>query len=166
MVRVRLPESVGIKGTTKFSKVVLIKADKDISVVSVSNKHVSPETTVLYPVSSLGNEHYIVTPSTESLDSYPEFSVMMYQEPNSVEVHVKGKLHYLTKVYSTGTKLVIKLLAFQGTQFQGIADLSGTRIVSEKPVAVLVGQILELLLLFLTPPWTPSLTRDFSTREI
>nr|XP_042714876.1 adhesion G protein-coupled receptor E3-like [Chrysemys picta bellii] len=141
MVWVSLPESVGIKGTTKFSNVVLVKADKDISVVSVSNKHVSPETTVLYPVSSLGNEHYIVTPSTVSLDSYPEFSVVTYQEPNSVEVHVKGKLHYLTQIYSTGTKLEIKLRAFQGIQLQGIADLSGTRIVSEKPVAVLVGQV-------------------------
>nr|XP_042714896.1 adhesion G protein-coupled receptor E3-like [Chrysemys picta bellii] len=89
MVRVSLPESVGIKGTTKFSNVVLVKADKDISVVSVSNKHVSPETTVLYPVSSLGNEHYIVTPPTESLDSYPEFSVMTYEDRNLVTVHVK-----------------------------------------------------------------------------
>ncbi|XP_044850899.1 IgGFc-binding protein-like isoform X2 [Mauremys mutica] len=140
MERVRLPESVGIKGTTKFSKVVLVKADKDISVVSVSNKHVSPETTVLYPVSSLGNEHYIVTPSAQSLDSYPEFSVMTYEDHNRVEVHVKGMLRYETGVYSTGTKLEIKLRAFQGYQFQGIADLSGTRIVSEKPVAVLVGQ--------------------------
>ncbi|XP_065275671.1 adhesion G protein-coupled receptor E3-like [Emys orbicularis] len=140
MMRVRLPESVGIKGTTEFSNVVLVKADKDISVVSVSNKHVSPETTVLYPVSSLGNEHYIVTPSTESLDSYPEFSVVTYQEPNSVEVHVKGKLHYLTQVHPTGSRLTINLRAFQGYQFQGIGDLSGTSIVSKKPVAVLVGQ--------------------------
>ncbi|XP_039369919.1 adhesion G protein-coupled receptor E3-like isoform X2 [Mauremys reevesii] len=141
MVRVRLPESVGIKGTTNFSKVVLVKADKDISVVSVSNKHMNPETTVLYPVSSLGNEHYLVTPSTQSLDSYPEFSVMTYEDHNRVEVHVKGKLRYETGVYSTGTKLEIKLHAFQGIQLQGIADLSGTRIVSEKPVAVLVGQV-------------------------
>nr|XP_032636213.1 IgGFc-binding protein-like [Chelonoidis abingdonii] len=140
MVRVRLPDSVGIKGSTKFPKVVLVKADKDISVVSVKNKHVIPETTVLYPVSSLGNEHYIVTPSTQSLDSYPEFSVMMYKDCNSMEVHVKGKLHYLTQVSSTGNKLEIKLRPFEGYQFQGIADLSGTRIVSEKPVAVLVGQ--------------------------
>ncbi|XP_039369915.1 uncharacterized protein LOC120390917 isoform X2 [Mauremys reevesii] len=141
MVPVRLPESVGIKGTTKFSKVVLVKADKDISVVSVSNKHVSLETTVLYPVSSLGNEHYIVTPSTQSLDSYPEFSVMTYEDHNLVEVHVKGKLRYETGVYSTGNTLNITLFAFQGYQFQGIADLSGTRIVSEKPVAVLVGKV-------------------------
>ncbi|XP_050781742.1 uncharacterized protein LOC127035653 isoform X1 [Gopherus flavomarginatus] len=140
MVRVRLPDSVGIKGSTKFPNVVLVKADKDISVVSVRNKHVIPETTVLYPVSSLGNEHYIVTPSTQSLDSYPEFSVMTYEDCNSVKVHIKGKLHYLTQVYSTGNKLEIKLRAFQGYHFQGIADLSGTRIVSEKPVAVLVGQ--------------------------
>ncbi|KAM9115109.1 uncharacterized protein ACDP82_018542 isoform 2-T2 [Pangshura tecta] len=138
---VRVPESVGIKGSTKFPNVVLVKADKDISVVSVSNKHMNPETTVLYPVSSLGKEHYIVTPSTQSLDSYPEFSVMTYEDRNSVEVHVKGKLHYLTQVYSTGNKLEIKLRAFQGYQFQGIGDLSGTRIVSEKPVAVLVGQV-------------------------
>ncbi|XP_044850896.1 adhesion G protein-coupled receptor E3-like isoform X2 [Mauremys mutica] len=141
MVPVRLPESVGIKGSTNFSKVVLVKADKDISVVSVSNKHMNPETTVLYPVSSLGNEHYIVTPSTQSLDSYPEFSVMTYEDHNRVEVHVKGMLRYETGVYSTGTKLEIKLHAFQGIQLQGIADLSGTRIVSEKPVAVLVGQV-------------------------
>ncbi|XP_065432046.1 uncharacterized protein LOC101936710 isoform X2 [Chrysemys picta bellii] len=141
MVRVSLPESVGIKGTTKFSNVVLVKADKDISVVSVSNKHVSPETTVLYPVSSLGNEHYIVTPPTESLDSYPEFSVMTYEDRNLVTVHVKGKLRYGTRVYSTGDTLKIILLAFQGYQLQGIANVSGTRIVSEKPVAVLVGQV-------------------------
>ncbi|XP_039369925.1 adhesion G protein-coupled receptor E3-like [Mauremys reevesii] len=139
MVLVSLPVSVGIKGTTKFPNVVLVKADKDISVVSVSNKHVSPETTVLYPVSSLGNEHYIVTPSAQSLDSYPEFSVMTYEDCNAVEVHVKGQLRYEKNVYSTGNKLEIKLLAFQGIQLQGIADLSGTRIVSEKPVAVLVG---------------------------
>ncbi|XP_039369921.1 IgGFc-binding protein-like isoform X1 [Mauremys reevesii] len=141
MVPVRLPESVGIKGTTKFYNVVLVKADKDISVVSVSNKHVSPETTVLYPVSSLGNEHYIVTPSAQSLDSYPEFSVMTYEDRNSVKIHVKGMLRYEKNVYSSGNKLEIKLRAFQGYQFQGIGDLSGTRIVSEKPVAVLVGQV-------------------------
>ncbi|EMP26898.1 IgGFc-binding protein [Chelonia mydas] len=141
MVRVRLPESVGVKGSDVVSKVVLVKADKDISVVSVSNKHVSPETTVLYPVSSLGNEHYVVTPSMEPLDSYPEFSVIMYQELNSVEVHVKGKLHVLTQVHSTGSKLNFKLFSFEGIQLQGIEDLSGTRIVSEKPVAVLVGQV-------------------------
>ncbi|XP_034647808.1 adhesion G protein-coupled receptor E3-like [Trachemys scripta elegans] len=141
MVRVSLPESVGIKGTTNFSNVVLVKADKDISVVSVSNKHVSPESTVLYPVSSLGNEHYIVTPSTESLDSYPEFSVMTYEDGNLVTVHVEGKLRYETEVYSTGDTLKIILLPFQGYQLQGIANVSGTRIVSEKPVAVLVGQV-------------------------
>ncbi|XP_050781761.1 adhesion G protein-coupled receptor E3-like isoform X2 [Gopherus flavomarginatus] len=133
MVRVRLPESVGIKGSTKFSKVVLVKADKDISVVSVSNK-----TTVLYPVSSLGKEHYIVTPSTECLDSYPEFSVMTYEDFNAVEVHVKGKLRDRTQ--SNSTCVGTKLRAFEGYQFQGIGDLSGTRIVSEKPVAVLIGQ--------------------------
>ncbi|XP_039349804.1 IgGFc-binding protein-like [Mauremys reevesii] len=137
MVPVSLPVSVGIKGTTKFSKVVLVKADKDISVVFVSNKHVSLETTVLYPVSSLGNEHYLVTPSTQSLDSYPEFSVMTYEDCNAVEVHVKGQLHYRTQINSTCVR--IKLRAFEGYQFQGIGDLSGTRIVSEKPVAVLVG---------------------------
>nr|XP_032636212.1 IgGFc-binding protein-like [Chelonoidis abingdonii] len=94
MVQVRLPESVGIKGSTKFSKVVLVKADKDISVVSVSNKHVISETTVLYPVSSLGNEHYIVTPSTQSLDSYPEFLWFMIvpRSPTPLEVYVKGSL--------------------------------------------------------------------------
>ncbi|XP_043362695.1 adhesion G protein-coupled receptor E1-like isoform X2 [Dermochelys coriacea] len=141
MVQVRLPESVGVEGSATFSNVVLVKADKDISVVSVSNKHVSPETTVLYPVSSLGNEYYVVTPSTEPLDSYPEFSVITYQEPNSMEIHVKGKLHYLTQVHSTDSKLKFKLLSLQGIQLQGIEDLSGTRIVSEKPVAVLVGQV-------------------------
>nr|XP_042714893.1 uncharacterized protein LOC101941847 [Chrysemys picta bellii] len=141
MVRVSLPESVGIKGVIKFSKVVLVKADKDISVVSVSNKDVNSETTVLYPVSSLGNEHYIVTPPTESLDSYPEFSVMTYQDRNLVTVHVEGKLRYETEVYSTGDTLNITLLPFQGYQLQGIANVSGTRIVSKKPVAVLVGQV-------------------------
>ncbi|XP_053869129.1 adhesion G protein-coupled receptor E3-like [Malaclemys terrapin pileata] len=109
MVRVSLPESVGIKGTTNFSNVVLVKADKDISVVSVSNKHVSPETTVLYPVSSLGNEHYIVTPSTESLDSYPEFSVMTYEDGNlmtvHVEVYISANVGIQVVFYSVGAAL-------------------------------------------------------------
>ncbi|XP_075758298.1 adhesion G protein-coupled receptor E1-like isoform X2 [Pelodiscus sinensis] len=141
MMPVKLPKLWGMKGSTKFSHIVLVKSNKTISVVSVSNKHGSPETTVVYPVSSLGKEYYIVTPPTKSLASYPVISVMTYQMDNLVAVHVKGKLYYLTGNYSTGNRLDIRLDPFQGFQLQGIEDLSGTKIVSDNPVAVLVGQV-------------------------
>uniref|UniRef100_A0A8D0LBF9 Uncharacterized protein n=1 Tax=Sphenodon punctatus TaxID=8508 RepID=A0A8D0LBF9_SPHPU len=138
MVRVKLPPSVEILGNEKFSNVIRIKADNDITVVSFNNEEFSSETTVLYPVPVLGNEYYIVTPPSSGRR---EFSIMTHKEPSTIEIHVKGQLTFQGQEYNNGDTLNFTLPAFQVIQLQSTEDLSGTRIVAQKPVAVLAGHV-------------------------
>uniref|UniRef100_A0A8D0GPN4 IgGFc-binding protein N-terminal domain-containing protein n=1 Tax=Sphenodon punctatus TaxID=8508 RepID=A0A8D0GPN4_SPHPU len=137
VVQVVLPRTVEIVGSKTFSNTVRIKADKDITAMSLSYKGLSTETAMLFPVPVLGNEYYIVTPSSSAGD--PEFSIMAHREPSTVEIHVKGQVTYQGSPYCEGDILNVTLPAFQGVQIQGKGDLSGTRIVSQKTVAVLAG---------------------------
>lgn len=138
---VDLPKSVEIMGSKVFSNSVWIQATKDISVVSLNSKPLSTDIAVLHPVSSLGTEYYIVTPSTGPRDAFPEFSILTEQGSNVVDIYLKGQVVFQGKKYVAGNKLTVTLNAFQGIQLQGAGDLSGTKIVSQKSAAVLTGHV-------------------------
>lgn len=141
MVYIKLPSSVEIVGSKLFSNIVRIQANKEISVVSLSSKPQSTDIALLYPVSSLGKEYYVVTPSSNSSRTLQEISIFTHQGPNMVDIYLKGQVTLNGNTYSAGSKLAIPLNAFAGVQLQGTGDLSGTRIVSQKPVAVLAGHM-------------------------
>ncbi|XP_077788611.1 IgGFc-binding protein-like [Podarcis muralis] len=139
MVQVELPNFAEIIGSKVFSSVVQIQSDKDVSVVSLSSKPYSTETALLYPVSSLGTEHYVVGPAIGPTGYLQEFAVLTTQGPNVVVIHLTSSVTFNGRTYTAGSKLSVKLNAFTGVQLQGKGDLSGTRIVSQLPVAVLSG---------------------------
>ncbi|XP_060132431.1 IgGFc-binding protein-like [Zootoca vivipara] len=141
MVQVELPKFVEIIGSKVFSSVVRIQSDKDVSVISLSSKPYSTETALLYPVSSLGTEHYVVGPAIAPAGYLQEFAVLTTQGPNVVDITLKSQVNFNGKTYSAGSKLSVTLNAFTGVQLQGKGDLSGTRIVSQLPVAVLSGHV-------------------------
>ncbi|KAF7242489.1 IgGFc-binding protein [Varanus komodoensis] len=141
VVQVILPTTVEIKGSTVFSSVVRVLANKDISVLSVSSKALSTDTALLYDQNSLGKVHFVVTPSLGPTGTFPEFSVLTAEGPNVVDIYLKGEVTFQGKTYPAGSKLTITLMAFQGVQLQGIGDLSGTKITSQLPVAVLSGHV-------------------------
>uniref|UniRef100_H9GN55 VWFD domain-containing protein n=1 Tax=Anolis carolinensis TaxID=28377 RepID=H9GN55_ANOCA len=141
MVKVVLPSFVEIKGSKLFSDIVMITADKEISVVSKNSKPLSTDIAQLYPVESLGRNYYVVTPSLGPKNAFPEFSVFSVKGPNVVTIDLKAQVIFNGKTYAAGKKLIVTLKAFEGIQLQGTGDLSGTEIDSQEPVAVLSGHI-------------------------
>ncbi|XP_053123555.1 IgGFc-binding protein-like [Hemicordylus capensis] len=138
-VSIELPNSVEMLGTNVFDKTVLIRADKDISVSSHSHKDYTAGATVVYPVQQLGTLYYALTPEGDMPDTFKEFAVVASEAPTRVEIHLKGNVRFKGQNYPAGSRLVADLDAFQAIQLQSSADLSGTRVESTKPVAVLSG---------------------------
>ncbi|XP_075763605.1 IgGFc-binding protein-like isoform X2 [Pelodiscus sinensis] len=137
-VTVKIPPYAEMTGSTVFDNTVVVRADSDISVLSFNSKSNSADTTPVYPVHSLGTEYYVITP-TVGTDRYREFAIVAWEGPTTVEVYLKGAVIFQGKTHARGSKLTIKLEEHQAAQLQSPVDVSGTRIVSQKPVAVYVG---------------------------
>ncbi|XP_063168373.1 IgGFc-binding protein-like [Candoia aspera] len=138
-ISVQLPTSVEMQGTDMYDTTVLIQANKEISVLCHSHKDYSTGVTVIYPDHQLGQLYYVITPVDDLPHSFKEFAIIADQDPTHVDIHLKGVVIFKGKVYPAGSKFVIDLRAFQVIQLQSTEDLSGTRIESTKPVAVLSG---------------------------
>ncbi|XP_069057919.1 IgGFc-binding protein-like [Pleurodeles waltl] len=138
-VEVQVPNTAQFIGTGKFYNTVTIQADNDISVLSVNHKKLSTATTIVYPTQDWGTEYYIVTPLDGPTDSFKEFSIINNEEASNVEIHLKAEVTFQEKKYPAGSTLSVMLESLQAIQIQSKGDLSGTRIVSSKPSAVLTG---------------------------
>ncbi|KAM4652646.1 IgGFc-binding protein-like [Discoglossus pictus] len=136
---VNIPASAELPGVSKSCNVVVIQSDKQISVMSYNYKKLSADTSIVLPVSSLGTEYYIVTPLDGPSDSFKEFSVVSTESPTNVDLYLKGAVTYQEVVYPAGSKLTVLLEAYNAIQLLSKDDLSGSRVVSQKPVAVLSG---------------------------
>ncbi|XP_075763600.1 IgGFc-binding protein-like [Pelodiscus sinensis] len=138
-VSVKIPANAEMFGTTKFCNTVLVQADKEVSVMSLSAKALTTDTGVVYPVQSLGVEYYILTPAGDVPGTYKEFSVVAWRETTTVEIYLKGSVRFQERIYPAGSKITMSLEPYEAVQFQSSQDLSGTRVVSLKPVAVQSG---------------------------
>ncbi|TFJ95920.1 molecular chaperone DnaJ [Platysternon megacephalum] len=133
-----IPPHAEMVGAKIFDNTVVVRADNDVSVLSLNSKPNSADTTPVYPVQSLGTEYYIVTP-TMGTDRYGEVAIVAWEGPTTVDVHLKGAVIFQGKTHLGGSRLTIKLEANQAVQLQSPGDISGTKIISQKPVAVYVG---------------------------
>ncbi|XP_061452964.1 IgGFc-binding protein-like [Rhineura floridana] len=136
---VKIPAFAEMGGTTKFCNTVLVTANQDISVLALSSKKNTADTTVVYPIHNLGVEYYIFTPPGELSKSYKEFSVIAWRDRTAVEIHLKGSVRFQERIYPAGSKLNVILSPYEAIQLQSRQDLSGTLVKSTRPVAVLSG---------------------------
>lgn len=137
-VLVKIPPQAEMVGSKIFDNTVVVRANNAISLVAINEKPTSADSTVVYPVHSWGTEYQIVTPNVGT-DRYGEFVVAAWDEPTTVDVHLKATVNYQGQSYPRGSVLPIRLEPFQAAQLQSPADMSGTRIVAQKPVAVFTG---------------------------
>ncbi|XP_069505257.1 IgGFc-binding protein-like [Ambystoma mexicanum] len=136
---VTLPQSSEMIGTSIFKSCIHITADKDISVVSVNEKPQSVGTAALEPVTKLGTRYYVVTPTGKRKCSYKEISLINYKFRNIVTLIFPCRITIIGEVSTPKKKFTVTLDPFQAFQLQSEDDLSGTRVVSQMPVAVLSG---------------------------
>lgn len=137
-VLVKIPPQAEMVGSKTFENAVVVKANNPISLVAINEKPTSVDSTVVYPLHSWGTEYQIVTPNVGT-DRYGEFTVVAWDEPTTVEVHLKATVTYQGQSYPRGSVLPIQLKPFQAAQLQSPADMSGTRVMAQKPVAVFTG---------------------------
>ncbi|XP_034612356.1 IgGFc-binding protein-like isoform X5 [Trachemys scripta elegans] len=138
---IQIPEFVELAGSNIFDHTVIVQADHEIAILALNYKTYTADTTVVYPVGKLGTEYYVVTPvgKRDGLDK--QFAVVAWKDPTIVEVYLKGAVTFQGETYRAGTKLTISLEAYQAVQLQSHDDLSGTRIVSQNPVAIYSGHV-------------------------
>ncbi|TFJ96907.1 N-glycosylase/DNA lyase [Platysternon megacephalum] len=139
--RIQIPEFVALAGSNIFDHTVIVQADHEIAILALNYKTYTADTTVVYPVEKLGTEYYVVTPMGNRDGLNKQFAVVAWKDPTIVEVYLKGAVTFQGETYRAGTKLVISLEAYQAVQLQSHDDLSGTRIVSQNPVAVYSGHV-------------------------
>ncbi|KAG8143307.1 hypothetical protein E2320_000562 [Naja naja] len=141
-VPVDLPVSLEMKGSGIFAHSIVIESQHDISVVLFNRKLYSIASMTLYPVHELGDTYYVITPPGTITDSYrKEFAVIAWKTPTQVTIEPQGKIIFKRRLYAAGSTLTVSLKAFEVLQLQSTEDLSGTRIQSSAPVAVLSGHV-------------------------
>ncbi|XP_077112444.1 IgGFc-binding protein-like [Ranitomeya variabilis] len=138
-VSVTLPESVEIRGNVNFKNVIYVTSDAPISILSLNSRYQSAETSVVYPLSSLGTEYYLVTPKTGASGTSKVFAVMAGKEDASIEIHTKGSVQVNGQRHAANSIFTINLEALHGVQVLSSDDLTGSQLISTKPVAVLSG---------------------------
>ncbi|XP_068097894.1 IgGFc-binding protein-like [Hyperolius riggenbachi] len=134
-----LPTSVEIRGTKDFSNTVHITSNHPIFVVLVNEKYQSGETSSLLPVASLGTVYYLYTPKTGPSGSSKVFSVIAANKEAAVRIYTKGSILYNSKRYAANSVISVTLSPWHGVQFLTNDNLSGSRVESDEPVAVMCG---------------------------
>ncbi|XP_026150193.1 uncharacterized protein LOC113122824 [Mastacembelus armatus] len=134
-----LPTTVEIYGSVKSPNTVHIEASADVTVTALSYKQYTADTAVIFPVTDWGTEYFIFTPTGTPQGSFKEFSVTNGKESNKVEIFPQGSISFQGRVYGSGSQMVIDLQPYESVQLQSPHDLSGTRVTSQRPVAVFTG---------------------------
>ncbi|XP_040269674.1 IgGFc-binding protein-like [Bufo bufo] len=138
-ISVVLPESAEIRGNVKFTNTVNITSNYPITVLAFNSRYRSAETSLVYPNSELGTEHFLVTPKTGPPGSFKIFSVTASTEETSVEIHTKGSVEVDGQRKAANSVFTVILPPFHGIQMLSSDDLSGSQVISKHPVVVLSG---------------------------
>nr|XP_040022015.1 IgGFc-binding protein isoform X1 [Gasterosteus aculeatus aculeatus] len=138
-VTISLPNGVEMYGSQKSPNTVRIEASADVTVTSFNFKLYTADTSVVYPVTELGTEYFIFTPAGSPYGSFKEFSVTNGKDSNKVQIFPSGFIMFEGRVYEKGSQMVIDLKPYESVQLQSPYELTGTRVSSQHPVAVVTG---------------------------
>ncbi|XP_078675153.1 uncharacterized protein LOC144913015 isoform X3 [Branchiostoma floridae x Branchiostoma belcheri] len=138
---VTLPRSVMLTGHERAQKGVLVTADREIILYGVNKERHTTDGFLGLPVDVLGKEYFVAS-YTPAFREYPsEFGIFGVEDGTSVSVTLKGTVYHDGRDYHAGSVITLTLDRLEAVQFQGryLSDLTGTHIVSDKPVSVMSG---------------------------
>ncbi|XP_043919579.1 IgGFc-binding protein-like [Protopterus annectens] len=116
---------------------VIVRSNKPITVFYFSYGWSMAESCSIFPVNLLGTQYYVFSPLYSH--GTPEFAIINYDQTNEILITLTGPVNYNGTYYQKGSNLTVVLSAFESLQIQSSASLTGTRIHSEYPIAVLSG---------------------------
>ncbi|KAM9436504.1 IgGFc-binding protein [Clarias gariepinus] len=135
---VTLQSSAEIYEDGVSAKAVLITSNTDISVVSSHIKPFTGDSSVIFPNHQLGKSHVAFTPEGGSLNKV--MAIVNGKEDNTIIIQPYSDLQLKNKInLQRGIKMTIRLSPYQVYLLRSEKTLTGTRIESQLPVAVLAG---------------------------
>lgn len=137
-VLVKIPPQAEMVGSQIFENAVVVKTTAAVTAVMVNDKPTAADSAVIIPVHRWGTEYHVVTPNPGPT-RYAQFVVAAWDQPTTVNIHLNTDITFRGRLHRRGSTLTIPLEPFQAAQIQSAADLSGTRVVAQKPVAVFSG---------------------------
>ncbi|ESO93544.1 hypothetical protein LOTGIDRAFT_161648 [Lottia gigantea] len=134
----RMPSSTG-----KSSNGCLVRSNNPISVVAINQYSGIIEGSQFRELKELGNEYYIMT-ANPNISSKPEFAIMAPFAGTNIRVRLPLvrpiSVNYEGTTYTTGDWINDTLKDFQTMRIvTNKIDLTGSYVVSDKPVAVVAG---------------------------
>ncbi|XP_056314201.1 IgGFc-binding protein-like [Danio aesculapii] len=145
--RIVLPSNAEINDEEVSSKTVYISSTADISVVSSNLKDYTGDSSVLFPVSQLGKSYVAFTPDTGPPKYQKLVAIVNGNYMNKIEITFSTKKTLLDSIFGLGTsKKTISLAPYQVYQLRSEKTLSGTKITSMSPVAVLAGHECSMII--------------------
>eukprot|EP00061_Rhincodon_typus_P016317 g44470.t1 len=128
-----------LKGNDVSRKAIVITSDVDISVVVLNTRYNTQDAFLSLPVANLGTTYYVITYNGFKSNQRQFAVANPGVERVPVTVTVAGLVEYNATEYADDQTFSFVLEPSQAVQFQGEVDMTGTKIVSAKPVAVFSG---------------------------
>ncbi|EGW06398.1 IgGFc-binding protein [Cricetulus griseus] len=138
-VTVNVNAKAEMRGSGTFQGAVVVHSDHRISVQALNAKPGTAELTLLWPVGALGTEYFVLTPPGISSQYVKEFAVVAGRAGASVVISLKAGVTFQGTFHPAGSTLSVTLEPYEVVQLQSTADLSGSRVTANSPVAVLSG---------------------------
>uniref|UniRef100_A0A6I8NET5 VWFD domain-containing protein n=1 Tax=Ornithorhynchus anatinus TaxID=9258 RepID=A0A6I8NET5_ORNAN len=134
-----IPASAEVTGSDVSERAVVIRASQDVAVLAVNAKPNTAEVTQVFPLAALGTEYFVLTPPGNSAKHFRQFVVVAGPAGASVDVLLTGSATFRGTFHPAGSRLAAALGPYGVAQVQSTSDLSGSRVTSNRPVAVLSG---------------------------
>ncbi|XP_013401850.1 IgGFc-binding protein [Lingula anatina] len=144
MTEVSLSANIQLEGTKKENKGILITAEEEIVVYGANILSMSTDAFICLPTDILGTTHFIPSWPKESKYVGSQIGVVATQDNTMVNFTFPNdgrnvNVSYRSRWYGDGETLSVLLNRYQTMQVQNEVDLTGTKVVSNKPIAVMSG---------------------------
>ncbi|XP_078660357.1 IgGFc-binding protein-like isoform X3 [Branchiostoma floridae x Branchiostoma belcheri] len=138
---INLPRTgVELRGSDKQNTGILVTATDEIVVYGVFAEQASSDAYLALPTDVLGTE-YFVSCYTPSSNQPSQFGIVGVSDGTTVNIVPKQDVTFGGTAYTAGQTITVTLDRLQTLQVQSDADLTGSKITSDKNVAVLSGNL-------------------------
>ena len=141
-VTLNLPDSLELP-QGKSNKIVSVKTSRPVAVFGMDHSSSSGEAFYVYPKQKLGLIYGVVS-ALPYKSKYPAYIVLIgtsNQTQVTITLNTTGRVSYNGRSYSNGERIIVTINEMESIQLESNADLSGSRIQSTKPIAVISGNV-------------------------
>eukprot|EP00061_Rhincodon_typus_P011690 g36906.t1 len=128
-----------LSGNQISKSAITVISNEDITVVALNGRSKTYDTFLTLPTTALGTKYYIITYSVDSLYNVKQFAIANSNAHVVITIRVCGSLSFNGTKYSDKKSFSFLMETNEVVQFQSQTDLTGTKIVASKPVAVFSG---------------------------